>query len=294
MKLCTFSLADAPRPGLVLGPGTGTDARVLDLHSPDAVAALGFAPACLEDVVASHLDAVRALTAKDWTHSATLPLASLRLKAPFITRAKVLGVAKNFSCAVKSMQCDPPESPLWFAKLPNTLIGSNESIGLIDACANVTYEAEVGLVVGKKTRDVSVADAPKHIGGYTIVNDLTAMDLLKSDGGDFFRAKNVDGFCPMGPFFVTADEIADPHNLRITLDMDGKRLQDGNTANILFTMFELVSRISQIMTLEPGDVIATGTPAGAAASHTPQAWLCPGQELRVAVEGLGELVNRIQ
>lgn len=294
MKLCTFSAGGAARPGLVLGSGVSPDACVLDLHAKAVADVLGFTPVCLEEIMASHLDAVRALADREWTEQAIKPLAGIRFLAPCITTGKVLGVARNFHCACAQMKSEPPAAPLWFAKLPNTLIGSGEAIQLADGCGNVTYEGEVGLVIGARASNVSVADAPKFIGGYTIVNDLTGAAIIREDNGSFLRGKNMDTFCPMGPYVVTADEIADPHNLRITLEVDGKRLQDGNTKNMVFNMFELVSRLSRTMTLEPGDVIAAGTPAGAAAAHTPPAWLCPGQTIRITVEGLGELVNTVR
>ena len=294
MKLCTFITQNAKHVGLVLGSDTGPNAKILDLSSPEAVATLGFTPCCIESIIELHLDAVRELTKKEWPATAVQSLASLTLLAPLSTRATVLGVARNYHCACKQAQIDPPASPQWFAKLRNTLIGSGATIRLCEDAGDVTYEGEVALVIGKRARNVSVADAAEYIGGYTIVNDISGMSIVKGDNGNFLRGKNMDTFCPMGPFFVTADEITDPHNLRITLDVDGNRLQDGNSKEMVFNMFELVSRISQTITLEPGDVIAAGTPAGAAAGHTPPAWLRPGQEIRVCVQGLGELVNKVQ
>jgi 2-keto-4-pentenoate hydratase/2-oxohepta-3-ene-1,7-dioic acid hydratase in catechol pathway len=177
--------------------------------------------------------------------------------------------------------------------MPNTVIGANDPVRITGNIGNVTYEGEIGLVIGKRARNVAEPDAVRYIAGYTLVNDVSGSSLIKDDNGNFFRGKNVDTFCPMGPFFVTADEIPDPHTLRITLRVDGKTLQDGNTADMIFSMSALVSSLSRTMTLEPGDVIATGTPAGAAAMQIPPAWLRAGQVMRLSVEGLGILENPV-
>ena len=294
MKLCTFACGEQAHVGLLLPDADmGPDARILDLHAPEAVAALGFPPCCLEEILASHLEAVRSLAGTPPPDAACVPLGSARLLAPLRTRAKVIGVARNFFCALAELKADTPAAPFWFAKMPNTVIGAGDAVRLPPDLGNVTYEGEVGLVIGKKTRAVSREEAVRCIAGYTLINDVSASSLIKNDAGNFFRGKNVDTFCPMGPFFVSADEAPDPHNLRILVEVDGRRLQDGNTRDMVFNMFALVSALSQTMTLEPGDVIAAGTPAGAAAAHTPPAWLRSGQTVRVHVDGFGDLVNPI-
>jgi 2-keto-4-pentenoate hydratase/2-oxohepta-3-ene-1,7-dioic acid hydratase in catechol pathway len=294
MKLCTFTREGKIGVGLLLAQAADPAARILELASPETAAALGFSPACLEDVIASHLDAVRGLAERQWSDSACVALGSVRLLAPLGTRSKVIGVARNFRCAVAEQKSEIPASPFWFSKMPNTIIGDKDPVRLGENIGNVTYEGEVGLVIGKRARDIAESDAVRHIAGYTLVNDVSGSSLIKEDNGNFFRGKNVDTFCPMGPFFVTADEIPDPHNLRIRLQIDGRTLQDGSTANMIFNMFALVSRLSRTVTLEPGDVIATGTPAGAAAMQTPPAWLRDGQVMRLSVEGLGVLENPVR
>lgn len=293
MKLCTFVRDNTTSVGLLLARDTGLATRILDLASPEAVAALGFAPGCLEDVVASHLDAVRSLADRQWPDTACAVLGSVRLLAPFRTRSKIIAVARNYYCAVAAQKGEVPTSPYWFPKMPNTVIGPCDPVKLPEGIGNVTYEGEVGIVIGKRTRNVAESEASRHIAGFTLINDVSGSGLIKEDGGNFFRGKNVDTFCPMGPFFVTADAIPDPHNLRITFEIDGITLQNGNTNNMIFNMFALVSSLSRTVTLEPGDVIATGTPAGAAATHTPPAWLKPGQVMRLSVEGLGTLENPV-
>ncbi len=292
MKLCAFEHNGRNGTGLVLG--SGPRAAVLDLAAPKAVDRLGFAPACLEELIGKGLDALRGLEHDAARGGCELtPLSSLRLRAPLGSRGKILGVARNFRAGLAELGQEPPKAPAWFAKLPNTVIGPGEAIRLPEAAREVTYEAEVGLVIGKTARQVPLDAAAEHIAGFTILNDVSAADLVRGDG-NFLRGKNPDTFCPMGPFFVTADGVPDPHNLRITLDCDGERLQDGNTGDMVFNMFYLIHHLSQVMTLNPGDVIATGTPSGVAAAHTPKKWLKPGMELRISVDGLGELANPVR
>ena len=293
MKMCSFSRKGVSHPGLVIGRESGPATRILDLKASEVVSVLGFAPECLEDIVASHMDAVRTLENMNWPDSACVVRSSVRLLAPFHVRSKVIGVARNFRSAIVEQNGEMPTAPFWFAKMPNTVIGFGDTIKIDADAGNVTYEAEVGIVLGKRAKNVSESDAATYIAGFTLVNDLGATSIIQADKGNFLRGKNLDGFFPMGPYFVSADEIPDPHNLRITMEIDGEKRQDGNTSDMIFNMYALVSALSRTMTLEPGDVIASGTPAGAAAMHTPPAWLRPGQAMRVRVEGMGELENSI-
>jgi 2-keto-4-pentenoate hydratase/2-oxohepta-3-ene-1,7-dioic acid hydratase in catechol pathway len=290
MKLCTFAGPAGPHVGLVLDFASPT-ARLLDLTQPTVGRELGFMPNCLEEVIAMGLERAGELAERRWPGELTVPLDSAKILAPCITRAKIVGVARNYHSALVEAGEPVPEVPVLFAKLPNTVIGPGDSIGLGEG-GRVAYEGEIGLVVGKRAKAVSLQEAAGHIAGFTLINDVTSADFIARDG-NLFRAKNVDSYCPMGPFFVSADELTDPHAICFALYLDGKRMQEGDTGDMVYDMFQLVHQVSRIITLEPGDVIATGTPAGAAAFQTPPMWLQSGMEIRITAEGFGELINTV-
>jgi 2,4-diketo-3-deoxy-L-fuconate hydrolase len=150
------------------------------------------------------------------------------------------------------------------------------------------------VVIGRRALAVNRAQALRHVAGYVAHNDVSGSSLVKQDGGNFVRGKNLRASSPLGPWLATPDELADPMALRIRLDIDGRLLQDGSTSTMLFDIAALIEHVSHRMPLEPGDVIATGTPAGVAAMHKPEAWLLPGATVTVEVEGLGRLVNPVR
>ena len=159
---------------------------------------------------------------------------------------------------------------------------------------NVGYEAELAVVMGKRALFIEPNNAMNYVAGYMVHNDISGSGMIKQDNGNFVRGKNMPASAPLGPFLVTADEIENPYTIQIKLDVDGRVLQDGTTGTMLFKIAELISYISKKMPLEPGDIIATGTPAGLAMVHKPTAWLKPGQTVRVELEGLGVLTNPIK
>jgi 2-keto-4-pentenoate hydratase/2-oxohepta-3-ene-1,7-dioic acid hydratase in catechol pathway len=179
-----------------------------------------------------------------------------------------------------------------FAKLRNTVIGPRTPILLPQLSKQVGYEAELAVVIGKEGKNVSLSESMSHVFGYTIINDVTAVDIVKQDG-NMFRGKNFNTFAPMGPCVVTKDEIPDPHSLRIELSIDGRILQNSTTDKMVRNIPELVHYISQGITLEPGDVIATGTPSGTSLSYNPPVFLTPGSEVRIWIEGMGCLSNPV-
>jgi 2-keto-4-pentenoate hydratase/2-oxohepta-3-ene-1,7-dioic acid hydratase in catechol pathway len=218
---------------------------------------------------------------------------TLRLLAPVPTPSKVIGAAYNFKDALAERNTPTPPEPFIFFRAGHTVIGPNTPILIPSDVNAVGYEGELAVVIGKTAMFVSEQDALDYIGGYIAHNDVSGSGLIKADGGNFIRGKNMPATAPCGPWLATSDEIPDPNNLSIELDIDGKVLQHGNTKDLVFKIPQLISFISHRYPLFPGDIIETGTPAGTAASHTPAAWLAPGQVVTVRVGHLGSLRNPI-
>ncbi len=214
--------------------------------------------------------------------------------APVRSPQKIVCVGLNYKDHAAEQGKDLPTAPMLFAKAPSAIIGPEDDITYAKATSTlVDYEGEVGVIIGTRAQHVSVESALDYVLGYTICNDVTARDLQKSDG-QFFRAKSFDTFCPIGPWIVTADEIADVQNLRVQTRVNGETRQDGNTSDMVFSVAEIISHASRYFTLEPGDVIATGTPAGVGAARTPPVSLVDGDTVEIEVEGIGVLRNRVR
>ena len=179
-----------------------------------------------------------------------------------------------------------------FAKFPTAVIGPGVPIVLPKASTKPDYEAELGVVIGKGGRHIPEARWREHVFGYTIVNDVSARDFQMATS-QWMIGKTFDTFAPIGPVVVTADEIEDPHNLAISLELSGDVMQSSNTSNLIFNVPKLIAYLSSVFTLEPGDIIATGTPSGVGFARTPPRYLKPGDEVRVRVEGIGELYNPV-
>jgi 5-carboxymethyl-2-hydroxymuconate isomerase len=205
---------------------------------------------------------------------------------------KIICVGLNYRDHAEESGMSPPERPILFAKWPTALIGPGESIVIPKITTQVDYEAELGVVIGSRVRGVSAADALAAVAGFVCVNDVSARDLQFSDG-QWARAKSLDTFCPVGPEVVPAGEISDPQALGIRTRLNGELMQDSTTANMLFTVAEIVAFASEAITLEPGDLIATGTPAGVGFARTPPVWLRPGDEVTVEIDGIGALTNPV-
>ena len=213
------------------------------------------------------------------------------LLAPIDDPGKVVAIGLNYVDHAAEVTMELPKEPLVFAKFPSSIVGPGEAIRwsrqVTDA---VDYEAELAVVIGRPARDVPVETALDHVFGYTCLNDVSARDLQFGDG-QWVRGKSLDTFCPIGPWIVTADEIPDPGALRIGTRIGDEILQDGTTADLIFGVAELISRLSRAFTLEPGDVIATGTPPGIGWARQPRRLLAHGETVTVHVEGIGELSN---
>jgi 2-keto-4-pentenoate hydratase/2-oxohepta-3-ene-1,7-dioic acid hydratase in catechol pathway len=203
---------------------------------------------------------------------------------------KIVCVGLNYRDHAAEGGMDLPKAPLLFAKWPNTLIGDGDAVVLPPESTQVDYEAELGVVIGTTAKRVSERDALDHVAGYICVNDVSARDLQFADG-QWTRGKSPDTFCPVGPRLVPRDEIADPQALAIRCIVNGEALQDSSTAQMIFSVAEIIAYTSQIITLEPGDLIATGTPAGVGVFRDPKVLLKDGDEVSVEIEGLGTLTN---
>jgi len=208
---------------------------------------------------------------------------------PFRRPSKVLALAWNYRAHAEEGGREVPAEPVFFAKAPSCLIGHGECIVVPEGIGRVDPEVELAVVLGRRARAVSAQEAYDYVAGYTVFNDVTARDLQRGDiqeGRPWFRAKSLDTFGPVGPWLVTSDEVGDPHGLTLELEVNGKLRQSASTADMLFSVPELVEYISQYITLCPGDVIATGTPAGIAPVR-------PGDEVVCRVEGIGTLINSV-
>jgi 2-keto-4-pentenoate hydratase/2-oxohepta-3-ene-1,7-dioic acid hydratase in catechol pathway len=204
---------------------------------------------------------------------------------------KIVCVGLNYRDHAEEQGVDLPDRPLLFAKWPNTLIGSGEAIRIPAISQNVDYEAELGVVIGRRARGVAVDDALDFVGGYVVANDVSGRDLQFGDG-QRVRAKSLDTFLPVGDL-VPASEVPDVQALPIRAILNGQVVQDSNTSNMIFGVAEIVSFVSQAITLEPDDLIITGTPAGVGAFRTPPVWLQPGDEIAIEIDGVGSITNPV-
>jgi len=206
---------------------------------------------------------------------------------------KIVCIGLNYRDHAEEQGTELPAAPLLFAKWTNTLIGPGEPIVIPPITKQVDYEAELGVVIGERVRGASAENALEAVAGFLCLNDVSARDLQFSDG-QWVRGKSLDTFCPIGPEFVPAADVPDPQALAIRAVVNGEVLQDSHTSNMIFSVAEIVAHVSRSITLEPGDLIATGTPAGVGAFRDPPVWLEPGDEVTIEIEGLGALTNPVR
>jgi 2-keto-4-pentenoate hydratase/2-oxohepta-3-ene-1,7-dioic acid hydratase in catechol pathway len=206
---------------------------------------------------------------------------------------KIVCVGLNYRDHAEEQGLELPPRPLLFAKWPTAVVGNGEPIVLPPVTKEVDYEAELGVVIGERARGVPVERAFEVLAGFVCVNDVTARDLQFSDG-QWTRSKSFDTFCPVGPEVVPASEVGDPQNLGIRCLVNGEPLQDSSTSHMVFGVAEIVAFVSEAITLEPGDLIATGTPAGVGYTRVPPRFLAPGDEVSVEIERVGALTNPVR
>lgn len=229
-----------------------------------------------------------------WRHpgGAIARLEEVKLKPPLPRPPKIVCVGLNYRDHAAEVALEPPDVPTIFAKLPTAVIGPGEPILLPRNSSKPDYEAELAFVIGRGGRRIPAARWREHVFGYMCFNDVTARDLQAATT-QWVIAKSFDTFAPMGPALVTADEIPDPHALDISLTLNGEVMQSSNTRHLIFGIPELIEHLSSVFTLEPGDVVATGTAAGVGMARKPPRFLRPGDEVVVSIQGIGELRNPV-
>jgi 2-keto-4-pentenoate hydratase/2-oxohepta-3-ene-1,7-dioic acid hydratase in catechol pathway len=302
VKYVTFATGDTPEPRLGVVHGD----RVIDLRSviPGAPAALIDLIRAGADVwkqVGAQIDAyVRTRAASGRGHSCEFAGQDVRWFAPIPHPPKnVFCVGRNYaghaaeSARARGTEVKIPKIPVFFTKAPTSVSGPFDDIPWDrSATQQVDWEAELGAIIGAGGRNIRKDNAMSHVFGYTVINDVTARDLQNSHG-QWFKGKSLDAFCPMGPSVVTADEFGDPHTKGIALRVNGVMKQQANTRDMIFPVDTLIESLSLGLTLEPGDIIATGTPDGVGFARTPPEFLQDGDIMETEVEGIGILRNRV-
>ncbi len=272
MKLLRYGPPGAEKPGILDDRGRirELDAEIGDINS--------------ETISPHALDRLRQLDHND------LPVVSgtPRIGVPLAGIGKIVAVGLNYADHAKEAGMAIPEEPILFMKAVSAVSGPYDPVMIPRDSVKTDWEVELAFVIGKTARAVAEADAIGHLAGYCILNDVSERTFQLERGGQWVKGKSADTFAPIGPWLVTTDEIADPQNLAMRLEVNGKRYQDGNTGTMIFGVAMLVSYISRFMTLLPGDVVTTGTPPGVGQGQKPPLFLKPGDVMELAVEGLGE------
>ena len=280
MRLASFTYEDRPRVGVIVGD------EIVDmlLARPDA-------PTDMRDFLALGEDGRIAAEIAVEKGGNRMPLAEAELIAPVPRPGKFLAVGLNYDEHIAETNAEKPAFPTIFTKQPTCTNSTRGAIEIPRVSNRVDYEGELGIVIGRTCRHVAAADAPSVIAGYTIVNDISVRDW-QNRTRQFTMGKSFDTHGPTGPAIVSADELGDPHDLDIRTLVNGEVRQDSNTKHMIFDCYQIVEYVSTAMTLEPGDVIATGTPSGVAAGMTPPRWLQPGDTVQVEIQNIGTLENR--
>lgn len=216
-----------------------------------------------------------------------------RLGPPVAGVPKFIAIGLNYRDHAAETGAAIPKEPIIFMKAISCIAGPNDDVIIPKGSSKTDWEVELGVVIGRTARHVPLAEALNYVAGYCVVNDVSEREFQIERGGQWTKGKSADTFGPIGPWLVTADEIPNPQGLKLFTEVNGKRVQDGTTANLIFPVAELVSYVSRFLTMVPGDVIATGTPAGVGFGMKPPQFLKPGDRMRLSVEGLGEQNQRL-
>lgn len=278
MKLMRYGAKGAEKPGLIDAEG-----KVRDLSSvlPDITA---------QTLVAARLAELRVLDAS------TLPLVANpgRVAPPWSGMGKFICIGLNYADHAAESGLPVPAEPVIFMKPTSAVVGPNDPVVLPQDSIKTDWEVELGVVIGEKARYVSEADAMKHVAGYCVVNDVSEREYQIERGGTWDKGKGCDTFGPIGPWLATADEIPNPQDLEMWLEVNGKRYQNGSTRTMVFGVAQLVAYVSRFMTLYPGDLISTGTPPGVGMGQKPAPiYLKAGDEIKLGIAGLGEQRQRV-
>jgi len=277
MKLLRYGPAGQEKPGLL-----DRDGNVRDLSG--AVRDIDG-----EALAPASLDRLRRLD------PASLPLVpGMPRLGPCVGKvSKIVAIGLNYRLHAQEAGAAIPTEPIFFMKATSSICGPNDDVIIPKNSQKTDYEVELGIVIGNLARHVAQVDARKHVAGYCVVNDVSEREFQIERGGQWTKGKSADTFCPMGPWLVTADEVPEPGKLALCTEVNGERRQNSNTADLIFGVDEIVSYVSQFMTLLPGDVIPTGTPSGVGMGFKPPKFLKPGDRVRLSVEGLGEQNQRV-
>ena len=277
MKLMRYGAKGAEKPALVDAQG-----QVRDLSK------------ILTDITAATL-APNSLQRLRDVDAKALPVVAKpgRIAPPWSGMGKFICIGLNYADHAAESGNPIPAEPVVFMKTTSSLIGCNDAVVLPQGSLKSDWEVELGVVIGSKARYVSEADALRHVAGYCVVNDLSEREYQLERSGTWDKGKGCDTFGPVGPWMVTADEVADPQQLSMWLEVNGKRFQNGSTKTMVFGVAHLVSYVSRFMTLYPGDLISTGTPPGVGLGMKPPLYLKPGDEMRLGIQGLGEQLQRV-
>ncbi|NYE27824.1 2,4-diketo-3-deoxy-L-fuconate hydrolase [Rhodanobacter sp. K2T2] len=277
MKLLRYGNPGQERPGILDAQG-----RLRDL-----AAQVGD----IDDTVIGH-EGLSRLAAID---TSTLPIVDdgVRLGPPVARVGKIICVGMNYADHAAETGASVPEQPVLFMKATSSIVGAYDEVMIPRGSLKTDWEVELGIVIGTMARDVSEADALHHVAGYLVVNDVSERAFQLEHGGQWVKGKGCDTFGPLGPWLATADEIPDPQNIGLWLEVNGHRYQQGNTRTMVFGVAHLVSYISRYMTLLPGDIISSGTPAGVGLGQHPPVYLRPGDVMELGIEGLGQQRQRV-
>ncbi|MCG3140366.1 MAG: putative protein YisK [Anaerolineae bacterium] len=297
MQIITFQVHGRTRWGAL------QNGRAIDLNAVnDARGVLMYrAQSVLDFLHAGHAAWENARETLAWLGDREIPegvfaLADVKLFAPLPRPGKIMAIGLNYRDHARETGAAIPTKPILFAKFPSAVIGPYDTIRLHpDQTQRVDYEAELGVVIGKPASRVQRADALDYVFGYTVLNDVSARDIQKDKtyGNQWVRGKSLDTFCPMGPAITSHDEVADPQNLNVRASLNGTVMQNGTTREMIFDVATLIEYLSHGITLEPGDVIATGTPPGVGDARQPPVYLKAGDVIEIQIEGLGKLSNPV-
>jgi len=281
MKLATFTLSGHTRIGVVI------DDRIVDL----SVAAPGL-PIEMCAFLAAGTNALDVARTAAESGDGRIPLADVKLEAPVLRPPKILAVGLNYKDHIAETGMEVPKIPIIFNKQSTSVVGPGDPVHRPAESEMLDYEGEFGVVIGRRCRRVPKERAAEVIAGYTIVNDVSVRDW-QLRVPTMTMGKSWDTHCPMGPYLITADELSDPHKLALRTEVNGEVRQKSNTAELLFNAFELIEHLSTAFTLEPGDLISTGTPGGVGVAMQPPQWMKSGDTVRVIIDELGVLENPI-
>lgn len=280
MKLVTFTYNHETRVGAVV------DSHVVDGKNNTRI------PATMLEFLSAGADALDAMQQQIDSGNERIALDRVKLHAPVPRPGKYLAVALNYADHIEETGLDKPEYPSFFTKQSTCVIGPGDAIHRPKVSDKLDYEGELAFVIGTRCRHVPVEKAHQVIAGFTVANDVSVRDW-QFRSPTFTLGKSFDTHGPLGPWIVTSDEVPDPHNLNLKTWIDDELRQNSNTRHMIFNCYEMIAYLSQAMTLEPGDVISTGTPSGVGVKMKPRGYMLPGQTARIEIEGIGILVNPV-